>query len=135
MRITVRQLKGLIREAVREIIVKRIHENANIVDEREAELIKKRKAELIKKWKVFRRTDSGQTPDTDWAQQMYAAGVALETGDGSELRSLAQLSIDEMQGHYPGFTAKDFKEVAVAVYPDVAGGTAYSDSLPIQHHH
>jgi hypothetical protein len=110
MRITVRQLKGLIREAVREVSVKRIHENANSVEDK--------KTQLISKWKGSDRSNG--MPDWEWAQQMYQTGVALETGDDSDLQSSHMMSVEEMQGHYPLFTAKDFKEVAIEVDPDAA---------------
>ena len=105
MRITVRQLKGLIREAVREVIVKQINEN-------DGGSTKNDKAELISKWR-----DSGSSngmPDHEWAELMYLTGAAIESGDESELK-VHQLTVKKMKIKYPGFTAKDFMDVALAV--------------------
>ena len=108
MKITVKQLKGLIREAVREVNVKRIHEQASDVEAK--------KAELVAKWK-----DSGiknGMPDWEWAQQMYQTGEAMDSGNEEKL-SMHGLDVKFMMSRYPGFTAEDFKDVARRVDPEV----------------
>lgn len=110
MRITVRQLKGLIREAVREVIVKQIHENDGGSTQGD-------KAELISKWKGS--GESNGMSDLEWAHLMYLTGIAMKTGDESELK-VNQLTIKRQQKKYPGFKAQDFIEVAEDVHPDAS---------------
>ena len=104
MRITVKQLKGLIRESVRQVKTRQIHEQASDVENR--------KQELIKKWAGSGNKNGMR--DSEWAQQMMDTGNAMETKDESGL-SVHGLSLDQMKKFYPGFTAEDFKEVANAV--------------------
>lgn len=114
MRITVRQLKQLIKETIAKTTsVRRIHEQASDVEAK--------KAELVAKWKNSGRRNG--MFDSEWALQMYLTGEAMATGNESKLQGEG-IDIKFMKERYPGFTSEDFKQVAKEVDQEVETAAA-----------